>query len=65
MIMIQGKTCEDRIDVEIPMFGGESYLQYTISEDDSIRHSTDLVMELFADNKVTINSHELILQISG
>ena len=37
------------------MFGGESYLQYTISEDDSIRHSTDLVMELFADNKVTIN----------
>lgn len=34
------------------MFGGESYLQYTISEDDSIRHSTDLEMELFSDNNV-------------
>ena len=33
------------------MFAGDSYLQYTIAEVDSIRHSTDIELELMLDDK--------------
>ena len=45
----QGKTCEERIDVEVPHFGGASYLQYYIRDKESLRHTTTIQMEIFAD----------------
>ena len=45
----QGKTCEERIDVEVPHFGGASYLQYYLPDKESLRHSTAIQMEIFPD----------------
>ena len=46
----QGRTCEARIDVEVPHFSGHSYLQYTMEDEDSVRHTTDIEMEIMVDN---------------
>ena len=46
----QGKTCEERIDVEVPHFGGSSYLQYSLSGEESLRHRTVIEMEIFPDS---------------
>ena len=46
----QGKTCQERIDVEVPHFGGASYLQYSISEKESLRDRTTIQMEIFPDS---------------
>jgi hypothetical protein len=45
----QGKTCDTRIDVETPHFQGESFLQLELEEGDSVRHSTELQLQLRAD----------------
>lgn len=49
VIYDQGKTCEERIDVEIPHFGGDSYLQYSVSDKESLRHNTQIDLEIYPD----------------
>ena len=46
----QGQTCEERIDVEVPHFIGDSFLQYSLSDEEAIRHETNIQMEILPDH---------------
>ena len=45
----QGKTCDSRIDVEVPHFGGQSYLQYELPDVSTVRYSTEIEMDIYSD----------------
>ena len=47
----QGKTCEERIDVEVPHFRGDSFLQYSLGEEETLRHNTTIQLDILPDHK--------------